>query len=688
MILMNYVYENNDETLKKYSAKKDDGSYYSFSSLSRYINDINRIYDQAFIEDKRCFVQIYEVDPDSIMLICSFKAEKISIDECETTICKFLNNAKCIRKEEISIDTFKNNLYRGNRNDFLLSSVRSCMEKLEINIVGKQSIYDELLFTYDERIFERKLLNKKQCLNKAKEIMASESLIDEINRIYSNKNEKKFYGHPIHYYISASSWDAANDIINVLLGALLKNNRLISKRTASLRNISPRAYNEPTFENVFASAVNSSLVIDLSGEKAYGNYANATARTAELISKKVKLYGNYALFFFVEIFDKMVYKDEFLAEILSNTDIVKIEEGYGTYDSALNYLNDLVEKSDFSNYKENDMEKYLPDKISFSVSDVYEAYDKWYGRGLKTHIYKAYKELESVKIVVKKKEAEPYKKLQEMIGLKQIKDVTDQIIEFSKVQKRRKELGLNDKGVSRHMLFYGNPGTAKSTVARLLSQILKSEGVLENGHIVECGRQDLVARWVGWTAKTVEEKFESARGGILFIDEAYSLLEGYNSFGTEAINTIVQLMENYRDDVIVIFAGYPEKMKDFINKNEGLASRIGFQLDFPDYDENELLKIMELMLKEHQYTMSTEAKNKCLSLFKEASLIPNFGNGRFVRNVLEQIELKQAKRISLQYKGKEIGKKQISNIEVEDIIDDYKMLINKKNDLNTIGYIA
>ena len=124
------------------------------------------------------------------------------------------------------------------------------------------------------------------------------------------------------------------------------------------------------------------------------------------------------------------------------------------------------------------------------------------------------------------------------------------------------------------MIFTGNPGSAKTTVARLLSQILKKEGILDSGRFVEVGRADLIARYVGWTAKTVCEKFREAAGGVLFIDEAYSLVDDSNTFGDEAINTIVQEMENHRDDVIVIFAGYPEKMKVFLEKNEGLRSRI------------------------------------------------------------------------------------------------------------------
>lgn len=204
-----------------------------------------------------------------------------------------------------------------------------------------------------------------------------------------------------------------------------------------------------------------------------------------------------------------------------------------------------------------------------------------------------------------------------MVGLADVKKVTDEILAAAKMQKMRKKMGLSETSPSMHMLFSGNPGTAKTTVARLLSQVLKEEEVLKYGHIVECGRQDLVGKYVGWTAQIVESKFQAARGGILFIDEAYSLVEDNRTYGAEAINTIVQEMENYRDEVIVIFAGYPEKMKGFLEQNEGLASRIAFHLNFPDYSPEELTQILDLML-ENRNTGWTKEQGK--NAFPSASM--------------------------------------------------------------------
>ena len=224
------------------------------------------------------------------------------------------------------------------------------------------------------------------------------------------------------------------------------------------------------------------------------------------------------------------------------------------------------------------------------------------------------------------------------------------------------------------MVFTGNPGSAKTTVARLIAQILRKEDILDGGKFVECGRADLIAKYVGWTAKNVRSKFREAKGGILFIDEAYSLVDDSHSFADEAINTIVQEMENHREDVIVIFAGYPDKMKDFLNKNEGLRSRIAFHLDFPDYTPDEMVDILKLMAEQRGYKLERSAYEKCHDIFEKACLEEDFGNGRFVRNLLEQAEMAQSHRIASKTHRSKISKKALVTLEA----DDFDVNISKK----------
>ena len=208
-----------------------------------------------------------------------------------------------------------------------------------------------------------------------------------------------------------------------------------------------------------------------------------------------------------------------------------------------------------------------------------------------------------------------------------------------------------DRGIPRekaamHMVFTGNPGTAKTTVARLFAEMLKDEKVLSTGSFTKVGRADLVGSFVGSTAPLIKRRFREARGGVLFIDEAYSLCDGReNGFGDEAINTIVQEMENHRDDVIVIFAGYPEPMERFLERNPGMRSRIAFKVQFEDYTTDELCGITRLMAARKNLTVTEGAMKKLRETYDAVVKQNDFGNGRFVRNMLEEAEMNMAVRL-------------------------------------------
>ena len=246
------------------------------------------------------------------------------------------------------------------------------------------------------------------------------------------------------------------------------------------------------------------------------------------------------------------------------------------------------------------------------------------------------------------KETEPgeaQQQLKELVGIKDVKSKLEDIIASVAMMAKRRKLGLGAAPFNLHMLFTGNPGTAKTTVARLLGPILAGRGVLQSPKVVECSRADLVGRYVGETAIKVKEKFEEAYGGILFIDEAYSLIGDSQDFGPEAITTIVSEMENNRDNTMVIFAGYPEKMEEFLNINVGLRSRIAFRLHFPDYTTEELTEIVEQMARKYDYVLSSAAKSRVMELIRRARSQADFGNGRFARNLFEQAAMHQAKRL-------------------------------------------
>lgn len=243
-------------------------------------------------------------------------------------------------------------------------------------------------------------------------------------------------------------------------------------------------------------------------------------------------------------------------------------------------------------------------------------------------------------------------------------------------------LDLSEKA-SLHMVFTGNPGTAKTTVARLFAEIMKDEKILSTGVFVEAGRADLVGEHVGATAPLVKKKFKEAQGGVLFIDEAYSLCDGYdNGFGDEAINTIVQEMENHRDNVIVIFAGYPEPMKAFLDRNPGMRSRIAFSVEFDDYTVEELCEITKLMLSRKQMTITEAGMKKLKKNFESVKDSRDYGNGRFARKMLEEAEMNLAERIC-QMDETEITTEVLTIIEESDIPD---VPLEERRQIKKIGF--
>ena len=237
-------------------------------------------------------------------------------------------------------------------------------------------------------------------------------------------------------------------------------------------------------------------------------------------------------------------------------------------------------------------------------------------------------------------------KLDELIGLTDVKEQIKKIAAFAKMKKEMSENGNADISVALNMGFVGNPGTAKTTVARIVAGIFYEIGLLPCNELVEVGRADLVAKYVGHTAINIKEVFAKAKGKVLFIDEAYSLVDDRRgSFGDEAINTIIQEMENNRDKTIVIFAGYPDEMEHLFSRNPGLRSRVPFTVNFSDYSVEEMVKIAELEAKKQGFTIDAQACEKVTAICSEAAHRSDAGNGRFCRNLIENAILGYAARI-------------------------------------------
>lgn len=240
--------------------------------------------------------------------------------------------------------------------------------------------------------------------------------------------------------------------------------------------------------------------------------------------------------------------------------------------------------------------------------------------------------------------------LNSLIGLSGVKNQVNQLINLIKVQKKGEEFGENVMPLSLHLVFYGNPGTGKTTVARLLAKIYRSLGVLSKGQLVEVDRGGLVAGYVGQTATKTQDAIERAMGGILFIDEAYALThgKGENDFGQEAVDTILKAMEDNRDDFIVIVAGYPDLMKEFVASNPGLESRFNQYINFEDYSVDELIQIFNMRCRERNLTLGDGCDDYLTRHFTDMynNRSENYANGRDVRNYFENVIKARADRLA------------------------------------------
>ncbi|MDB6102848.1 MAG: rubsico expression protein CbbX [Gammaproteobacteria bacterium] len=256
----------------------------------------------------------------------------------------------------------------------------------------------------------------------------------------------------------------------------------------------------------------------------------------------------------------------------------------------------------------------------------------------------------------------------ELIGLEPVKSRIRDIAALLLVDKLRHSLGLSAGAPSLHMSFTGNPGTGKTTVALRMAQILHRLGYVRKGHLIAVTRDDLVGQYIGHTAPKTREVLKRAMGGVLFIDEAYYLYrpENERDYGQEAIEILLQVMENQREDLVVIFAGYKDRMDTFFRSNPGMSSRVAHHIDFPDYTPAQLHAIAGLMLEQMQYRLDSQADTALLEYIERRITQPNFANARSVRNALDRARLRQASRL-FERRGGILSKEDLVTIEAADI---------------------
>lgn len=262
------------------------------------------------------------------------------------------------------------------------------------------------------------------------------------------------------------------------------------------------------------------------------------------------------------------------------------------------------------------------------------------------------------------------KKLADLTGLTPVKKQVNDVIALQKMIKKRRSKGFPELDVSQHMIFTGNPGTGKTTVARIIGEIYSELGILDKGHFIEIDGRGLISEYLGQTAQKTQEIVSSAIDGILFIDEAYALVpqQNQNDYGQEAIATLIKMVEDYRQRLVVIMAGYDQEMEHMMDSNPGLKSRFKTKVNFPDYSETELCRIFVGLCRQYQYTLSQGAHQKAERLFSAMyeGRDKNFGNGRSVRNCFDRTVMNQAIRLD---RERSFSRRQIELISEKDIPD-------------------
>ena len=480
----------------------------------------------------------------------------------------------------------------------------------------------------------------------AKELLFADTLLPELERIAQGNKGKMPVGHPVHYLLHCDNRHTRKLVYKNLLSALYQQGRIRNQRYSFLNLDSHSHFAATALEALYRCNEGGAVVVRYGDDESESEFGSRGEALMEVLCDVAVRYKSRVLTIFCLPAAANRTKATFLSR-WGNTAFVELKEDIIDSARAQLYLKNKA--------KEHGMrvDKQLTASVSetgstYTATQLDQTFDRWQDHKLRHRIYPQYESTAPSVATVQnlKPVGNAYERLQELVGLSEAKEMMHKALNFFKMQKLFANRGISTEQPSMHMVFTGNPGTAKTTVARLFAEIMRDNGLLDRGDLVEVGRADLVGKFVGHTAPLVKAAFARAKGGVLFIDEAYSLVDDRGGmFGDEAINTIVQEMENNREDTIVIFAGYPDQMETFLNRNPGLRSRIAFHIPFADYSPDELCAIAAHIANEQKLTLSAEAAEKLRHVFAEASKQADFGNGRFARNLIEKAKMAQANRL-------------------------------------------
>ncbi len=625
-----YVYEGD---LKK------DIELHSFDERRAFRSDIcinSEKFNEQFGNKAFFFLAYYDKTNASVGVIVN---DDINVSSKVKAFIKAIGFELDIKEShEITIVSFLQKIGSSSRLD-LIDDLDEVLGKFRLAPLRNYCFNDGT-----DRVVEA--IGKEEIYKNASLLLSESRLKEELDRIYVPRRNKAVHGFPVHYLVRTDDEEERNAAITALAQALYANKRINSLRLCQVAFGRPYDVGLSVVKNLINCSIDGMFILRFAGNsEGESDIADRIIGIIEEISELICKYSDKVQFVLCLPRECTRAKDMFFAN-LGSLSFIEIEEDLATGDRAKEYLDNMVSHSKLRADKK--LYGRLKEDYGYLAPELRELFNSWYSDKMKTSVYPQYKNSVTVKNTIQTKapEGSAYDKLQEMIGLERAKSIVNQALDYNKAQKIFADKGMKFERTSMHMVFTGNPGTAKTSVARLFARIMKDNNVLSKGHMVEVGRADLVGKYVGWTATIVKKKFEEAKGGVLFIDEAYSLVDDRDGlFGDEAINTIVQEMENKRDEVVVIFAGYPDKMEQFLQKNPGLRSRIAYHVPFDDYSIDELCSITDLIAKKKGLILADDAKEKLRGIFDIAVRDDDFGNGRYVRNILEKAKMAQASRL-------------------------------------------
>lgn len=630
--LREYAYENTIAAVNNYMYKRLDNDVF-FLAYREEGNTTFAVF--SYDEKKGAFV-------DAFSHITGVLKEDFSVNRIKTVPC------------EITMYQALDFLLEARRRDFMNSTNRF----IEASNLWIYNYYNNetksLYFDFKERIVPE----KSSCKN----AIYDQAFIDELINIEEHENASDFKGNMVHYVISGHSVEAVKDMTETLMQSLIKAKRISSRRMEVISEIEPDVYRIQNHLNeIIEGNYGGVVVLDLT-EK-FGCDPVDYTLTSKYLENLLKEYRNKCLFVFTYNMDNPGFSYQILPQIKKYVIPVMLREGRGDRRAAIKYMKALIKDSAYAEYvgQAGEFMKLFPGN-EFTQTDVLMAYEQFESWCLNKNVLHAYNYDMSQEFMLDRDGStdSSYDKLNKLIGLDIVKKQIENIIASDLVEKERiKRKGKDYQAYSMNMIFGGNPGSAKTTVAKLFAGIAKEKGILKSGAFVERGGMDLDG--LGCVT-AIREAFLAAKGGVLFIDEAYSMVSD------TAVTVLIQEMENRREDVIVILAGYNDRMRDFMKINEGLKSRIPHWVDFPDYTADELTDIFKLMIEERGFQVTDEATKEAHYIFEKVRNTDNFGNGRYVRNLIDRASQNQAVRLLSDGKDASvIKKKELFQITKDDI---------------------